>query len=211
MKIGTSDHSSIKLKFTAVDSVPNSKGSRASAGITLGPGTMESYEGCIQKRNNRLGPSYLSFSSVDAAVASLDGILEKIIVKYVKKTIPRSTPSHPWWNRQCEKAFKAKQRAWEGPTLERYHAAVKRCRLTQRRAFATYNRKLKSRLAKLRCNDREFWTLTKEIGGIARSNASAAPSAEALAEHFADKMSNAKGMQESEYMPADPLRAPLSS
>ena len=96
-------------------------------------------------------------------------------------------------------------------TSERHHAAVKRCRLAQRRAFATHNRKLKSRLAKLRCSDREFWTLTKEIGGIARSNASAAPSAEALAEHFADKISNAKGVQESEYIPADPLRAPLSS
>ena len=33
-------------------------------------------------------------------------------------------------------------------------------------AFATYNRKLKSRLAKLRCSDREFWTLTKEVGRI---------------------------------------------
>ena len=131
-------------------------------------------------------------------MASLDGILEKIIVKYVKKTMPRSTPSHPWWNLQCEKAFKAKQRAWEGPTPEKYAAAVKRCRLTQRRAFATYNRKLKSRLAKLKCSDREFWTLTKEIGGIARSNASAAPSAEAICEHFADKMSNAKDVQESE-------------
>jgi hypothetical protein len=67
------------------------------------------------------------------------------------------------------------------------------------------------REAKLKCSDREFWTLTKEIGGIARSNASAAPSAEAICEHFADKMSNAKDVQESEYIPADPLRVPLSS
>ena len=32
-----------------------------------------------------------TFSTVGAAVASLDGILEKIIVKYVKKTMPQTT------------------------------------------------------------------------------------------------------------------------
>ena len=43
--------------------------------------------------------------------------------------------------------------------------------------------------------------LTKEVGGIAPARAAAAPSAEALVEHFADKMSNAKGEQEEEEEP----------
>ena len=150
MKIGTSDHCSIKLKFTAVDSVP--KAPERQPILRWDPAPWNHIKGAIKRELTHWDPR--TFSSVDAAEANVDGILEKIIVKYVKKTIPRSTPSHPWWNIQCEKAFKAKQRAWEGPTPERYQADVKRCRLTQRRAFATYNRKLKSRLAKLRCSDR---------------------------------------------------------
>ena len=90
-------------------------------------------------------------------------------------------------------------------------AATKRCRITQRRAFAAYSRTLKTRLSKMKCSDRQFWNLTKKIGGIAKKNAAAAPSAEALVEHFADKMGNAKGEQEAEYIPADPMRVPLVS
>jgi hypothetical protein len=63
----------------------------------------------------------------------------------------------------------------------------------------------------MKCSDRQFWQLTKEIGGIAQNKAAAAPSPEALVEHFADKMSNGKGVQESEYVPPDPLRVPLVS
>ena len=48
---------------------------------------------------------------------------------------------------------------------------------------------------------------------LAQNKAVAAPSPEALAEHFAHKMimSNAKGVQEGEYIPPDPLRVPLVS
>ena len=150
-------------------------------------------------------------STVDAAVTSLDGILEKIIVRHVVKTMPRSTPSHPWWDKACDRAYAAKQKAHSKQNKRELTAATKRCRITQRRAFAKYNRAIKARLSTMKCTDRQFWQLTKEVGGIAPARAAAAPSAEALVEHFADKMSNAKGDQEEEYLPADPLRVPLVS
>ena len=40
----------------------------------------------------------------------------------------------------------------------------------------------------MKCSDRQFWQLTKEIGDIAQNKAVAAPRPEALAEHFAHKI-----------------------
>ena len=90
-------------------------------------------------------------------------------------------------------------------------AATKRCKITQRRAFAKYNNGNKVRLSKLKCTARQFWQLIKEVCGIAPARAAAALCAEALVNHFADKMSNAKGEQENKYIPVDPLRVPLGS
>lgn len=56
-----------------------------------------------------------------------------------------------------------------------------------------------------------FWQLAREIGGIESSKSSAAPSAEKLAIHFANKMSNGKGEEDLDYVPKDPIFIPLSS
>jgi hypothetical protein len=114
IKIGTSDHSSIGIKFAAVRSVPVAPERQPILRWDLAP--WNHIKGAVKRELTHWDPR--TFSTVDAAVASLDGILEEIIVKYVKKTIPRSTQSHPWWDCACEKALKAKPRAWDGPTPE---------------------------------------------------------------------------------------------
>ena len=94
---------------------------------------------------------------MDEAESSLNGILEKIIERHVVKTIPRSTPSHPWWDKACDRAYAAKQKAHSKQNERELTAATKRCRITQRRAFAKYNKAIKVRLSiKLKCTDRQF-------------------------------------------------------
>ena len=207
MKIGTSDHISIYAKFTAVDEVPTAPKRQPILRWDLAP--WSHIKGEVKRETDQWDPR--EFSTVDAAVTSLDSILEKIIVKHVQKTMPRSNPSHPWWNAACDRSYEAKQKAHSQQNQKGLAAATKRCKITQRRAFAKYNNAIKVRLSKLKCTDRQFWQLTKEVGGIASARAAAAPSAEALVNHFADKMSNANGEQEDEYIPVDPLRVPLGS
>jgi hypothetical protein len=204
IKIGSSDHTTISAKFAAVDEVPAAPTRQPILRWDLAP--WHHIKPAVKRALAQF--DVRAFSTVDTAVSALDKIL-----RYVKRTSPRATTTHPWWDSKCDKAYAVKQKAWAVKSAHpaRYEATVKRCRFAQRRAFASYNRKLKARLAGMKCTDRQFWTLTKEIGGIAQKNAAAAPEAEALAQHFQSKMSNAKGVTEEEYVPADPLSVPLRS
>ena len=48
-------------------------------------------------------------------------------------------------------------------------------------------------------SDRTFWDLVKEIGGLESSRSAAAPDAEALAEHFANKMTSGKARADDSF------------
>ena len=61
------------------------------------------------------------------------------------------------------------------------------------------------------CRDGAFWKLAKEIGGLEPSGSEAAPSAQDLADHFTDKMTNGKDVEADEYTPKDSLKVPLCS
>ena len=203
--MGTKDHLSISAKFTAIDDIPPVTKRQPILRWDLAPWNHIKDE--VKEETAQWDPQ--NHSTMDAAVTNLDGIQEKIIVRHVVKTVPRSTPPHPWWDKACDKAYAA--RHMQQSNKRELIAATKRCRITQRRAFAKYNRAIKARLPTMKCTDRQFWQLTKEVGGIAPARAAAAPSAEALVEHFADKMSNVKGEQEENCLPAGPLRVPLVS
>jgi hypothetical protein len=43
-------------------------------------------------------------------------------------------------------------------------------------------------------SDRRFWSLTKEISGLSQQRSASCPSVDALADHFATKMSNGQGL-----------------
>ena len=66
-----------------------------------------------------------------------------------------------------------------------------------------YNENLKERLDNMERSDKAFWQLTKEIAGQSRSANKAAPSPDELANHFAEKMSNAKDAKGSNWRPRD--------
>ena len=96
------------------------------------------------------------------------------------------------------KAFKSRA---EFP--DRYIAASSRAKTIQRQAFKGYNVKIKARLDAMSSTDRKFWSLIKELSGLSSSRSSAAPDidAEALADHFAHKMSNGKGEEDNDFTP----------
>ena len=61
----------------------------------------------------------------------------------------------------------------------------------------------------MRKDDKAFWKITKEIGGISAARSRAAPSAEALAVHFAQKMTNGKDDEDTNFVPVDSFSIPL--
>ena len=61
------------------------------------------------------------------------------------------------------------------------------------------------------CADRNFWAIVKELSGLGDQQISAAPNAESLAEHFAQKMANGKGETDSLFIPTDTHKVPLKS
>ena len=83
----------------------------------------------------------------------------------------------------------------------RYSKATKKCSIVQKKAFAQFNSKLKSKLAECKGTDKEFWRLTKEIGGLSQQRHPATPDVQDLADHFAEKMSNGKGCYDCDWEP----------
>lgn len=106
-----------------------------------------------------------SYGSVDQAEIALSEILQSITDRYVKRSVPPTRRPLPWWDVSCRKAFKQKQKAFLSRHSHpgRYSKAKKRCSVTQKRAFAAYQKKVKDRLAECSKSDREFWNLAKEI------------------------------------------------
>ena len=113
-----------------------------------------------------------AFCTVDTAMSALDKILQDVIVRYFKRTSPRATITYPRWDSECDKTYAVKHNAWSIKSTHpaRNEAAVKRCRFAQRRAFASYNRKLKARFAGIRSTDRQFWTFAKYNLWISRAS-----------------------------------------
>ena len=92
-----------------------------------------------------------------------------------------------------------------------YSRAVKFSRKVQKKAYGAYQRKVKSKLNMMDSGDGNFWSVAKEIGGLEGSKGQAAPDADDLADHFAEKMSNGKDVEAGDYEPKSPLQIPLSS
>ena len=126
--------------------------------------------------------------------AALDGILNESITKHVKwsKPIPKKPAPCNWWNQSCQEAYAIKCKLFLGrlENRSRYNAAVGHCRTVQNRALAKYQYKLRVQIAGMRKNDKRFWKLAKEFGGIESSRSTATPNVDKLVDHFADKMSS---------------------
>ena len=59
--------------------------------------------------------------------------------------------------------------------------------------------------------DGAFWKLAKEIGGLEADRAQSAPCAEVLAEHFAEKMTSGKGVEDRGFTPKNPFKIKFTS
>ena len=59
--------------------------------------------------------------------------------------------------------------------------------------------------------DRNFWSLIKDLTGLSSNKSNAAPSADALADHFANKMSNGKAEEDGDFTPNDTYHVYLST
>ena len=146
---------------------------------------------------------WVPVGSVDDAEADWNNKLSIVVDNYVKWKTPATPGPTPWWNKHCEKAFHWKSKCFEHHMKEpeEYHRAVKFSRKVQKRAYGIYQKQVKSKLNNMSNSDGAFWKLAKEIGGIEADRAQSAPSAEVLAEHFADKMSNGKGVKDVGFIP----------
>jgi hypothetical protein len=153
-----------------------------------------------------------SFDTVDEAEASLDQILQVIIDKHVKWSTPVEQKPAPWWNKSCADAYsdKCKLFATRASNRTRYNAAVAHCRTVQNRAFAIFQKDLRTKISSLRQDDKQFWILARDIAGIDSARSSAAPSVDDLADHFASKMSNGKDVPDDGFVPRDLSSIPLS-
>ena len=81
----------------------------------------------------------------------------------------------------------------------------------QRKAFKTFNVKLKKRIESIGTGDRNFWKLIKDISGLEDTKSFSAPAAEDIANHFASKMTSGKDTQDDHFQPGDIRSIPLSS
>ena len=96
---------------------------------------------------------------------------------------------------------------------EEYSKAVTFARKIQRKAYSRYQKEIKSKLSGMSNADIDgaFWKLAKEIGGLEADRAQSAPCAEMLAEHFAEKMTSGKGVEDSEFTPKTPFKIKFTS
>ena len=60
-------------------------------------------------------------------------------------------------------------------------------------------------------SDRTFWNLVKEIGGLEKARSSTAPEAEALASHFAAKMTSGKDRTDENFLPRSAVQHPINN
>ena len=153
------------------------------------------------------------FSSADEAQRNLDEWLQAIFDRYIKSATPVIHGYAPWWSYRCEMAFKYKMKAFRtaasGP--DRYVRAVRWNKRVQRKAFRVFKQKLQTKLLGMKSSDPLFWDLVKDIGSLNTARSSAAPDADELADHFAEKMTSGKHRSDPHFEPNYRPRSPLSN
>ena len=147
--------------------------------------------GEVKRRTKDWAPQ--NCQSVSEAEAELDDILWEVVDQHMKFKAPTRPRLRPWWTSLCQRTYERKLKAFsarkEHPAT--YSNSKERCKKIQDRAFASYNARLFEELKEMDKSDKGFWELTKRVSGLQQTRHKAAPDAEALADHFAQKMSNA--------------------
>jgi hypothetical protein len=188
--LGTSDHISIDVFLNVGKQVPSSPVHIPSRVYSTAPWVHIKAD--VKRALVDWDPK--SYGDVDGAESALDVILYEVIDKHVKWSNPRPKLPAPWWNEACQDAYiiKCKLFPQRLERKSRYNAALNFCRTVQNGAFAKYQFDLRLHIKEMRKDDKQFWKLAKEIGGIDTVRSSSAPSVDELVDHFANKMSNGK-------------------
>jgi len=207
--LGTSDHVSIKFKCQIHDELESEP---PPTDVLLWHSAPWHHIRGAVKRSLAIWND-CDYESPDEAEAQLVHLVQPVINTYVKKSISKPYSPAPWWNLHCKKAFKYKMKTFKTRVdhPDRYIKATYNAKTIQRKAFKAYNLKIKKQLAEMSNADRNFWSLIKDLSGLSAARSSSTPSVEALADHFAQKMSNGKDEEDDDFTPNDDAYMPLSS
>ena len=102
LQLGTSDHFTISLAIDLSLNVPAPPPGRAVYHLSSAPWNHM----CADIKRQFEGWDAHTYISVDGAVVSFYGVVDAIIKKDVKSSIPRSARPVPWWDRHCTIAQK---------------------------------------------------------------------------------------------------------
>ena len=207
--LGTSDHVSIKFRCDIDKELTQEP--QATAVYDWHSAPWNHIRGALKRALDTWNDC--DYDHPDEAEAQLVHYIQPVINDYVKKVVPKTYNPAPWWNWDCKKALKYKLKAFKtrDEFPDRYISATRNAKIIQRKAFKAYNVKLKARLDGMSTADRNFWSLIKELSGLSGSKSNAAPDAEALADHFAQKMSNGKDEEDNDFIPNSNHSIPLSA
>jgi hypothetical protein len=141
-----------------------------------------------------------AYGSVDEAEAALAAVYKRVVDRYVPvKTRAVNLPA-PWWNYTCARKLQYKIRVFqqlEAGVVDssKYLMAARICRKVQKKAYACFQKKLKQKIGSMGSSDKNFWSLAKDISGLSQERHASCPSVDAIADHFAEKMSNGRGVE----------------
>jgi hypothetical protein len=198
---GTSDHLSLLVSLSTRAPPPPPPASRLVYKWKSAP--WNHIKGYLDRRLK--GWTADDFESVDDADCSLNQIHLDAIDKYVKQSAPRKPKPTPWWDRECQCAFVAKQKAFQRRATApgKYKTAKRSSKRAEARAFKCYQAAVRVKLGESTGSPRDFWTLTKQVAGLRRECSTAAPSVEELANHFAEKMTIDPELDEMDFEAPD--------
>jgi hypothetical protein len=185
-RMGTSDHFTLQLTVDLSLDVPVPPPDRTVYHWSSAP--WNHIRGHL--RRNFDGWDTHNYGSVEEAVAAFYAIVDSIIKLHVKSSVPRNARPVPWWDRHCTIAQKAVDAAFSklGYDHDICKKAEKVLKTRQRQAYAKYRKGLREKLAEDNSN-KEWWNIVKLHMGKNGSRKAGAPSVDALAEHFAKKLS----------------------
>ena len=140
---GSSDHLSVYLTFDTAQKIPTTPIRKSVRDWQNAP--WNQMKGALKRALANWKPS----GGVDEAEADLDTLLSKVVDDYVKWKKPTRPGPTPWWNCKCEKVYKWKRKCFVNRVKDqsKYESAVKFNRKIQKKAYGSYQKKIKKKLA----------------------------------------------------------------
>ena len=180
--LGTSDHIAIFVRFHMSLHMPSSLPTRTVYHWKSAPWNH------VRGYFRRVQWNFLKSESIPDAIDTFVNILTKARDRYVPSTMPTVRRPTVWWDRNCQRTYQRKLRAWHSHDWPSYRTFVLAAKRAQAIAFRAYRRSLRAKLQS-EPPDRLWWNLTKNISGLSQAHNRSAPDVDSLASFFAQKLS----------------------